>query len=136
MQGTVLELAAQIVVERRQRVLPVRRRDALDLKLFDLALDLFGIDALIYFVHGADEKIRANLLQLNVILAEELNLIVFEARGNRKDERVVEVIFDRFVEQLLLNLGELLSESDVEVLAVEERDEVVWLRMLVECLQK
>ena len=116
--------------------MPVRRRNTLDLKLLYLALDLFGVDALIYFVHGADEKVCANLLQLDVILAEELNLIVFEARGNRKDKRVVEVIFDRFVEQLFLNLSELLSEGDVEVLAVEECDEVVWLRVLVECLQK
>lgn len=134
LKGTVFELAAQIVVERRQRVLPVYGRNALDLELFYLAFNLLGVDTLVDFVHSAYEKVRAHLLELDVVLAEERDFVVFEARRDGENERVVEVVLDGFVEQFLLDLGKLLAERDVEVLAVKERNEVICLRMLVQRL--
>lgn len=136
MQGTIFELAAQVVVERGQSVLPVRGRDSLDLELLYLALNLFGVDALVYFVHRADEEVRADLLELDVVLAEELDLVVLKTCRNGENEWVVEVVFDGLVEQLLFDLRKFLSKCDVEVLAVEESYEVICLWVLVERLEE
>lgn len=78
--------------------MPVRGRNSLDLELLYLALDLFGVDALVYLVHCAYEKVCADLLKFYVVLTEELYFVVLKTRRDGEDERMVEIIFNRFVE--------------------------------------
>ena len=51
--------------------------------------NFFCVNTLIYFIDCTCEEICADLLELDVVLSEELDFVVFETSGDGEDERMV-----------------------------------------------